>query len=421
MQLKLSGSVSLRHKAWALSAALITLLALPAEAQEITVARRRAYELFKAVTGVPVPIDDARIVQMEQLLAQGNDSAAVKIATGDKFFYDIRLRDIARPMSNRAESMAAPVNDFVAMFVGVARDDRDARELLTGSFYYKADPTKTMNAQGVQQVRANIGLDIIISNNHYEDLWLKGYSLYDTLMRVDGAVTGNRVRANGQPDTVAIMPIPDPAGLITTRAFLGAHADAGTNRRLVEHSFRQFMCVPMEAWMDASRPDNMVGRDVDRFPGGTNAKYQVTCKACHTQMDAFKPAFAYVDWNGESSTFATTPRAKVNRNQQIFPEGFVINNTNWLNYAQSAKNVDQFGWRSPASGSGINSFGQLLANSAGFSRCMTKRLFTAICKRAPSVSEDPVIRRIASDFEQDYKLKRLAETVATNPLCLPKQ
>lgn len=409
-----SGSVA---QVGLVSTKMVMGTAMPNPTGEISTARLRAYNLFRAVTGISVAIDDSRLSTMESLIASGNERAAVAVATSDPAFYDIRLRDIARKMSVREESVTAPYSDFVATFVGVARDDLDARELLTGNFIYRADTAKVTLADGTLDVRSDLLADIVRSNNHYRDLQSKNYSLYSVLVKEDGQKIYNEDDA-----APAAIPMPDPAGLLTTRQWIDAHADAGTNRRLVEFAFREFMCVPMESWMDASRPDDFVARDVDRFPGGSNQQYQVTCKACHTQMDAFRPAFAYIDRSGSGIRYrAGSVAGKMNRNGGVFAGGYVTRNDNWVNYATAAKNSDQFGWRTENTGSGIGSFGRLLANSRGFSRCMTKRLFAAICKRNATSAEEPAIRAIADLFEADYKLKNLAETIAISPICISKE
>lgn len=384
---------------------------MPNPTGEITLHRRRAHQLFTSLTGVNVSIDDGRLVQMESLIAAGNEKGAAAIATSDPAFYDIQLRDLARKMSSREESVTTPLSDFVATFVGVVRDGVDARELLTGNFFYRADASKILNNnQGQPEVRGDTLADIIRSNNHYLDLQARNYSLYSVLVREDGQKFSN--------DGDNVLAMPDPAGLLTTRQWMSAHAVAGTNRRLVEFSFRQFMCVPMESWMDASRPDDYVGRDVDRFPGGSNEQYQVTCKACHTQMDSFRQAFAYVDFAGNRTRLNDRPVGKMNRNANMFPAGFNTTDNRWVNYATAAKNMDQFGWRSSPNGTGMGDFGRLLANSKGFSRCMTKHIFTSVCKRAPGAAEEAAVRAIADQFEGDYQLKGLAEAIAISPICL---
>ncbi len=380
----------------------------------ITDARKRALKLFEAVTGIPVPIDDQRLKEMEPLVAAGKDREAVKLAVRDPLFFDIRLRDMARKMSVRDESIRAPISDFVATIVGAARDGLDARELLTGNFTYQADTTKTMSGT-TALVRAADFTNSVTSNNHYDDIQNANLSLFAVLKKVDGQVVTS---GNGATTTV---PNPDPAGLITTRAFMLAHATAGTNRRLVEHSFRQFMCVSMEEWMDGGRPDDMVGRDVDRFPGGSNEKYQVSCKSCHGQMDGFRQAFAYVDFNDNKIVMIPgTVTSKMASNRNVFPEGFETKSNAWVNYATEGKNADRLVLTAANRGTGIKEFGNLLAQSKGFSRCLTKRFFTSMCKRLPASSEESLVRSLANEFEQTYKLIDLAELVVSSPACVPR-
>jgi hypothetical protein len=401
-------------------AAAIILVSLPAKAQmpvmsqampepteTITPERDRAHSLFRNLTGTLIPIDDPRLKEMETYLKSGQDREAVKVATRDPLFIDIRVRDMARKMSVRDESVRAPLSDFVATFAGVVRDSdtTSAKELLTGNFTYRASATL---ATGVRQT---VLADIINSNNHYLDITTRGYSLHAVLVRVDG----QQYNANN-----VATALPDPAGLLTTRGWMEAHAIAGTNRRLVEYAFQEFMCQPMTMWADATAPDDRVARDVPRSPAGSNEKYLTTCKACHGQMDGLRGAFARVDY--VNNRIAYTPNAvpaKMNRNDQEFPAGFVTTDASWVNYATVGKNSDAFGWRSATTGTGMAAFGAMLANSRGFSRCMAKRVFTEICKKGPSpIEETSVIRTLADQFESSgYHMKGLFEIVALRPEC----
>src|SRR5205085_1121378 len=105
--------------------------------------------------------------------------------------------------------------------------------------------------------------------------------------------------------------MPTPVGLLTTRQWMAAHAIAGTNRRLVEFSFREFLCTPLEKVADSTGLDNVVARDIDRFPGGSHTKFTTTCRACHTIMDGFRPAFGYFTFNNDYVMHSfTSPTAK---------------------------------------------------------------------------------------------------------------
>jgi hypothetical protein len=373
--------------------------------------RTQARNLFKALTSIGLPIDDKRLKDMEALIQAGNARDAVKIATKDPLFYNIKVRDMAKKMSTRDESVRAPLNDFVATFVGVVRDSdtTSAKELLTGNYIYVGDPAKTMVAG--MPIPADPLKDIVGSNNHYAAIEKNGFSLFDVLIKQQGQMT-----TDGQN----LIPHPDPAGLLTTTDWTTAHAIAGTNRRMVEYAFREFMCLPMTDWADASAPDDHVGRDVDRSPSGSPNKYLVTCKACHAQMDGLRGAFARVDFNnGMPSYQAAKVVGKYSRNADQFPSGFVTKDDSFINYATVGKNKDQFGWRSSLAGNGIAQFGAMIAGSQGFSRCMVKHIFNSICKRDPNTGEDTMIRSLADGFENsNYNMRGLFETVVLRPECL---
>lgn len=378
----------------------------------ISASRTLAHKMFRSLTGVALPIDDPRLKSMETLIAANNLRGATKIATSDALFYQNKVRDMAAKMANREESLRAPLNDFIATFVGVVRDSdtTSAKLLLTGNFTYQADPAVIAAGGGTAAVRMADVEDLIESNNHYNDIRAAGYSLKAVLKRVDG----QRGMVNN-----AASPLPDVAGLITTRGFMQAHADAGTNRRLVEYSFRQFMCAPITDFADGTMPDDRVGRDVDRMPGGSANKYLTTCKNCHTVMDPLRGAFAKVDWDGNNITYSTTDVAnKMNRNRDQYPAGFATTDDSFKNYATQGKNKDAFGWRNSLNGNGMAGFGAMLSNSQGFSRCMVKRVFESVCKRMPAEAETSAVRQIADDFERDnYHMRNLFEVISLRPEC----
>ncbi len=382
-------------------------------ASSVTPARTQARDLFKALTTIGLPIDDARLKTMESDIASGDVRSAAKVATSDPLFYNVRVRDIAKAMSTVDTSVRAPMSDFVATFIGVVRDSdtTSAKTLLTGNFSYVADPTKTM-VNGMQAVPQGDG-DFLNSNNHYDAITNGNFSLSDVLIRKEGQRV---ISAN----TGAVMAHPDPAGLITSYAFQKAHAVMGTNRRLVQYSMKIFMCVEMADWADATAPDNRVGRDVDRVPSGSSGKYLQTCKACHGQMDGFRGAFSHVDFNNNSATYATGVQGKMNRNGDVFQGGFILQDDSFLNYATEPANQDKFGWRSAnLTGNGMGQFASMLADSQGFSRCMVRRVFTNVCKHVPSTAQETLIRSMATDFENDsYNLRNVFERVAIHPQCL---
>lgn len=400
-------SFSLAPEAHAQSTPIEAVMPVPQGA--ISPERQRAHKLFQSITGVRVPIDDSRLVQMETLLRSGNARGAVEIATKDPLFLDVQVRDMARRMSNRDETVRAPMTDFVATMIGVVRDSdtTSAKELLTGNFYYRVDPAIATTANVRQAEQA----DIIQSNNHYADITARGLSPSAVLIKQSPQ---RAMRAN------AVIDHPDAAGLITSRAFTEAHAVAGTNRRMVEFTMRQFMCVGMSDWADANGSDERVAQDVTRTPSGSTNLYLTTCKSCHTGMDGFRGAFAYLDFNNNAQTFTNnTVVGKMTRNATEYPQGYRMVDNSIQNFAVLGKNADQFGWRSSTSGVGIAAFGKMIADSRGFSRCMVRQAFRQVCRRKPLVNEESLVRSLADQFETDgYHMRRMFENVALQQQCV---
>jgi hypothetical protein len=389
---------------------LMSFLASSASAQEVTANRQRASQLYNNITGKFVSIDSPKVVEMERILNSGkSEREAAKIATQDTSFVDVRMMNFARRMWSTTESYGVINNDFIATTAGAARDGVDARELLTGNFYYEYDISDLDDRD-----RGRFGTVIREgqpNNAHYESAVRLGYSESAKLIRTTPHMVFRDV-AN-----------PDSGGLLSTRSFIVEYATGGTNRRLVEYTFRSFMCVEMQDWMDATRPDDKVGRDVDRFAGGSTERYQTTCKGCHAQLDAFRPAFAFVGVSSRTPAVNTVgrPNASLARNATIFPQGYTVGDSKWKNYATSAVNADRFGWRGNVEeGTGVQAFGKLIGNSQGFSRCMVRRMFYEICKREADPFEENAIRNMATQFEATYKFRDLAEIVATNNICLKR-
>jgi hypothetical protein len=423
----------------------------PLARTQIAASKVDARRLIERLTGVIIPIDHPMVAKVEARLAQGDRVGAAKIVTGDATtnepghpeFLNTVVKQLAMKMSNREETIRAPLNDFAASFIGVARDERNAQELLTEDFFYMANPAKA-------KVRTDIFRDLIVSNNHYEDLEQGQWDVGKVLMRVPGPEvptgypTGQQIAidANG-----AMKPNPEPAGVITSRAFMGSHSIAGTNRRLVEYSFREFMCVPMSEAADTSASPARIGRDVDRLPGGDSTKFETSCKGCHTIMDGFRGAFAFFDFanvtvNGANFGFIRHAQVskpgdfgfpdktldkngvvlKMNHNETVFPNGYEITDNSFVNNAVGAANKPKFGWggSNARGGTGVNQFGHMIAESTRFSQCMAKRVYETVC--LPGGKGDarvtPLIEDFANQFKASgYKLRSLFQIVAAHPNC----
>ncbi len=390
-------------------------------AEDPSIIEQQARKLYERLTGVKIPVDSPVVKEMAAALNKGDRSAAAKVATRDPNFYNITVKLMALQLSTRDETIKTPMNDFVAGMIGVTRDQKDARELLTGNFYYMGSGAN---------IRSDMVKDLLISNNHYQDLETNRIDLAANLVRVEGQVI-----ATAEAATVAS---PDPAGVLTSRTFMGAHALAGTNRRLVEYTFREFMCVPLNDWADTGAPDSRIGRDIDRFPAGDHMKFQTSCKGCHTVMDGFRGAFAKWDFDGmgikhsavntrggaNNYTIATDTNGvinKMNKNNSIFPAGYVTTNDSFVNNAIRPVNAATFEWRgTAASGNGVKEFGTIVANSRRFSQCMAKRVYRAVCRKEMDVAKNQkILSQWGDEFEASgYKLKELFESIAVKPECL---
>lgn len=381
--------------------------------------------IISGVNDPNVPDEDYQGRGMVQLIQQGNVLGAAQLAAEQDGFYNITVRDFAKRMSTRDESVNTPLNDMVASIIGVTRDNTPATQLLTGNFFYMGSPTLTAAPASIQN-------DLLLSNNHYERLEALDYNLRRVLVRVNGQKISNGTSAIDHPD---------PAGVLTSRAFLAAHAVAGTNRRIIEFAFREFTCLPITGWADSTGPDNRIARDVDRYPGGDHTKFLTTCRSCHSNMDGLRGAFAKIHFNnnfvkhadvvtansatedGETATTMCQRPAgiacKMNRNDDVFSGGYVTTDTSWINNANRNSNSIYFGWTQDIQGRGIRSFGTMLAGTKAFQGCMAKRVFRAVCKREPAASDQVMLDQAAQSFVTDnYNLKNLFSRIVISKECL---
>ena len=390
----------------------------------ITPQLKRAQEIYTRIAGVSTPIYNPALVQMVDKLNLNDGTAAAEIATNDPNFYNVTIKDFASKMSNREETNLVSLNDFIATVVGFVRDRLDAKKMLYENVFYMADPSKAA-------VPGSMEMDIVKSNNHYEALSSDRFDLAKVL------IPSKQKIFNG----TAVVDNPTPAGLLTTRQWLAAHAIAGTNRRLIEYTFRAFLCLPLEKVADSTGPDNVVARDIDRFPGGSHSKFVSTCRACHSIMDGLRPAFAHFTFSNNMvkhgmvvgpATNADdemgSPRMeqgplfiakKMNHNEAVFPGGKVTTTDDWVNNAVFGSNAATFNW-DRTTGKGVNQFGQMIANSKQFPICMTKRVFSSVCRREPASSDQAMINQVSNEFStsQNSDLRWLFQRVVSTPECL---
>lgn len=379
--------------------------------------------IMERITGVKWPSTSPIMQQAYSLAATGDRAGVAALGTRQAQFLNVTVKNFGLQMSTREETIRIPLNDFTASIMGVTRDETDARELLYGNFFYIGDAALLDN----QDTFAN---SVLRTSQHYQNLDNRRIDMGAALVRVES----QRLIVSQTDDTFVLAANPDPAGILTSRTWIEAHAIDGTNRRPVEYAFRQFACLPIEKWADAAAADVRIGRDIDRFPGGDNEKFQTTCKACHNVMDGFRGAWAKWDFQDGSAVQSTVRRGnsnaqgvmnKLNRNAQVYPGGYITTDDSWINNADRGANSSTFGWRgldrsgrSPASaGMGVNTFGRLIANSQRFSSCMAKRVFESVCRKDLG-SDFSVYQSMGAEFEtSNYNLKKLFEAAALNARC----
>jgi hypothetical protein len=372
----------------------------PAHAAASDVASR----LFLRLAGYNLPVNDPRRAQMEALITQGRLLDAARIATLDDGFYNVTVRQIAAPLSVRDESPRAALNDFIAMFIGVARDQRDARELLYENFNYVGNNADPAFREACPTPDCTYSSDLtngITSHTHYAAL--EGKNLARFLTRVSPQRPG----------------LTDSAGVLTSYAWSLAHFTAGTNRRATEYTFREFLCTSIQEMADVSQSDFRVRRDVDRAPGGIAATYSTTCKGCHAPMDAASGAWAHFNFDPNNGyQFSSAIQAKYSQNATVFPNGYVTRDNSWVNLFTDNQNA-ALGWRGAMSGNGVSAFGKMVANSAAFSKCFAKRVFRKVCNKAAGDPEKALISALQQKFEaSNYNIRSLAEEAAILPACV---
>lgn len=423
----------------------------------------KALRLFERLSGSRAPLFDTRIKQMADLIRVGQDKDAAKIATRDNGFYDKVVRNFAARISTRAETPDVPLNDFIATVVGVTRDRIDARKLLTGNFLYRAKDILFWHDQSMYSRNK-----MLFTNQHYLDIDNSGTPLACALEKLDRFDQSSLPKGFEQMVALpepgvndskasAMQPNPDPAGVLTSRAFAEAHIIAGTNRRPIQKAFEYFLCAPLDSIRTVESPDLYVGRDVERFPNGpdSNADFHNQCKSCHGTLDALRPAFASLHFeNGilkyvpffinrprnitaameNSNDTKLTPASqeapgsmvtgnlpihwKMNHNVS-YADGYFVKNTNWVNVFADTTLGARFGF-GETSGQGVREFGRMIAKARSFPGCMARRVYSEVCKVDPFAKEFPPemsswLDAVGDQFALNgFDLKDLFEAIGIN-------
>jgi len=318
--------------------------------------------------------------------------AAATIATSAPSFYNVTLKNLVIPWTNRDQSVFAPFNDYAATVIGMTRDDVAFNTALSDDILY------IVNASGLPAPSP-------LNNNHYASAESNGVDLSSTLQRTtQSAAYGTPVQAT--------------AGLITTRGAASAFFINGTNRAMFRFTMINHLCHDMETVMDTTRPADRIRQDVARSPGGDSRVFLNNCVGCHSGMDPMAQAFAHYDFDATAGHLAYTAnqvQPKYLINATNFPFGFVTPDDSWSNRWRAGANAS-LGWDAtlPGSGAGAKSLGQELASSDAFAHCQVTKVFQAVCFRAPNSSADQAtVASIKASFKSGgYRLKQVFQLSA---------
>jgi len=383
--------VSGRARRVTVAASVLLLMQLAAAAQAGP--NEQAKRIYERIAGEEPPA--ATLTQMATAITnapgQAGLLAAAAIATQAPDFYNVTVKNMVTPWTNRDQTVFAPLNDYTATVIGMVRDDVAFNTALSADILY------TVNSGGLPSVSA-------ANNDHYAMAETKGVDLSTAL------------KATTQSGTYGI-PTEATAGLITTRGAASAFFINGTNRAMFRFTMINHLCNDMETVMDITRATDRIRQDVARSPGGDSRLFLNTCVGCHSGMDPMAQAFAYYNFDTTSNQLVYTAnqvQPKYFINSQNFIYGFVTPDNSWSNRWRAGPNI-ALGWDQsmPGSGVGAKSLGQELAASDAFAQCQVTKVFQAVCFRAPTSAADmATVSSITASFKNGYKLKQVFQMAA---------
>jgi hypothetical protein len=341
--------------------------------------REQAKRMYDRIAGTPPT--ETQIADMAADITANHALDAALKATDAASFYDVTLKNLVTPWTNRDQTVFAPLNDYTATVIGMVRDDVPFNTALSADILYTVDGSGVSG--GLPAVSAT-------NNDHYEQAETKGVDLKAAL------------RAT-QQSTVYGIPAAGTAGLITTRAASEAFFINGTNRAMFRFTLINHLCRDMEQVHDTSRPPDRIRQDVSRSPGGDSRIFLNNCIGCHSGMDPMAQAFAYYDFDETQNRLVYTPgtvNAKYFINSDNFKPGFITPDDSWENRWRAGPN-QILGWNPqlPGSGQGAKSLGQELASSQAFAQCQVEKVFKSVCFRAPGNDAD---RSKVSEIRDDF-------------------
>ena len=381
--------------------------------------RDQAKRIHDRLAGVPpseAVLDAMEADIIADVGGQGRIAAAYR-AMENPAFYSATLKNLAAPWTNRDQDVFVPLNDYIATYIGLVRDEQDFREILFGDVLYvgtSGDSYSTLNNDNYEHIEEN-NLDMAATDASGNGVYLA--------RQTQSAVNG--------------LPSDATAGIITSRAAARAFFVDGTNRAMFRYTMLNHMCYDMEQVKDTQRPADRIRQDISRSPGGDSRLFINGCVGCHSGMDPMAQAFAYYQWQytpndsnpdaaKDAGQIAYTPgtvQPKYFINATTFPFGYVTPDDRWDNFWREGVNKKLLGWDTnglgvgvlPGGGSGAKSLGEELANSEAFARCHVSHAFRTTCLREPADAADlAAIDTTVNSFKSgSYNLKQVfAETAS---------
>lgn len=378
-----------RRSALGISLALF-VLALPASAGSLEQAKR----IYDRLAGVPP--SDTLLPTLKGMIDSDSVNGPIAVANAamqNKAFYNATLKNWITPWTNRDGNKFAPLNDYTATVIGIIRDNDDYRKVLYDDVLYIPN-------------EATYGAYSNTGNSSYAAVEAADADLGQSSVLVKTTQSSKISALSSSPGATA--------GVITTRAAARAFFIDGTNRAMFRFTLKNHLCNDMEQVQDITRPSDRIRRDVSRSPGGDSRVFMNTCIGCHSGMDPLAQAFAYYNFayttgSEDSGQLEYTPgvvQKKYHINENHFIEGYNTPDDHWDNYWRSGPNTAIFGWGAGGgSGSGAKSMAQELANSEAFATCSVKKVFQAVCLRAPAPGDQAQFTTMLNNFKSGYNLK----------------
>ncbi|MFO7286606.1 MAG: hypothetical protein C0P79_007105 [Gammaproteobacteria bacterium] len=368
------------------SKTLAAAAALSLAAGALAGPREQAQRMHDRIAGVPA--DETVLRQMTQMIENKNPLGAALLATHNRHFYTVTLKNFAAPWTNRDQSPFVPLNDYTTLVIGLVKDDLPFDQILYGDLLYYAPSVSPLPSAS--------------SNAHYEALERR---MNDPSFDPETDIV--------QTAQSAFYPLPPnaTAGAITTRAAAEAFFIAGTNRAMFRFTLLNHLCVDMEQVLDTSTIPDRIRQDVSRSPGGDSRVFMNNCIGCHAGMDPLAQAFAYYNFNPATGSIEYTQgivQPKYFNNADTFPDGYVTPDDAWENYWRVGRNA-LLGWDPtlPGHGNGAKSMGMELARSEAFAQCQVKKVFKNVCLRDPDANDHEFITDLTQSFKGGYDLRNV--------------